>query len=233
MKAALITSVALDASQMKLGERTLAMQSVEGRPWIDHQLVALRNAGISSLTCLIDPGERELAEHLADFEDDMQIEIVAQPCAHAIDALALLHGRLDERFLLLSSDALFPGDVLTDIIDSADYRPTADAIVGVSSFLGERDPLWVELHCHGHVMSIGPEARMSRLIATGITMLAPRTLAEVGFMQALGVRSYSRFLRHLAASSYRMFGERVPRGITLDAIEEPWTRTTGELALAR
>lgn len=207
------------------GERLLAagittpkpLVEVAGKPLVDHVLDAIAAAGIESAACIFnaEPPADAVEAHCCARRGAPRLTIMRRTTPSSMESLFTLAPHLqDERFLLLTVDALFPPAVLRDFLAAADRQPEADAVLALTEHIDDEKPLYAALAADGRITAIGAAAQASRHVTAGFYVFSPRIFAEIEAARAAGFTALRQFLAHLLARGYAIAG--APAGKTLD-----------------
>jgi len=190
---------------------------VAGRPLVDHVLDAVATAGVDEVACIFNaeaPADAVEA-HCRARAGGPRLTIVRRTTPSSMESLFTLAPHLaDERFLLLTVDAVFAPAVLRDFLVAAARHPDADAVLAVTDFIDDEKPLHASLDADGRLTALGADAAGSAWITAGFYVLHPRVFAEIDVARRGGFTALRQFLAHLLARRYRVFG--APMGKTLD-----------------
>lgn len=133
-----VEGIELDAEQARAAAAgTKAMIKV-GRPFLDHVMTELADAGTTRVTLVIGPGHDEMRRYYTELETSrISIDLVVQPeplgTANAV--LAARDAVSDERFVLINSDNFYPAEALralaaTEGAALVGFEPTALTTMG-------------------------------------------------------------------------------------------------------
>ncbi|MBX3028391.1 NTP transferase domain-containing protein [bacterium] len=208
-----------------LGERLAAagidtpkpLVQVAGRALVDRVLDAIAAAGIAEAACIFnaEPASDAVEAHCRARADGPRLTIVRRTTPSSMESLFTLAPLLaDERFLLLTVDAVFAPAVLRAFLDAAAAHADADAVLAVTDFVDDEKPLHAALAPDGRLTALGAAARDSRWITAGFYVFHPRIFAEIAAARGAGFTALRQFLGHLLARGYRLRG--APMGKTLD-----------------
>lgn len=190
---------------------------VAGKPLVDHALDAIAAAGIDDVACIFnaEAGSDAVEAHCRARPAGPRLAIVRRTTPSSMESLFTLAPRLgDERFLLLTVDAVFAPRVLHAFVAAAAQAPDADAVLAITDFVDDEKPLHAALAPDGRITALGADAHGSRWITAGFYVFHPRVFAEVDAARRAGFTALRQFLGHLLARGYRIVG--APIGKTLD-----------------
>jgi len=116
-------AVRLEAAQQvaaAAGQKGMMPMGRDGRPFLDHVLSALADAGAGDVVLVVAPDHARIREHyaasrLSRLAVRFAVQPVATGTAHAVLAVRALVG--DQPFLVLNADNLYPVDVLRSLVD--------------------------------------------------------------------------------------------------------------------
>lgn len=208
-----------------LGERLVAagidtpkpLVVVAGKALVDHVLDAVAAAGIADVACIFnaEPPADAVEAHCRARAGAPRLTIVRRTTPSSMESLFTLAPHLaDERFLLLTVDAVFAPAVLREFLAAATRHADADVVLAVTDFIDDEKPLYAALDDAFRVTAIGPAAAASRWITAGFYVFSPRVFAEIDAARAGGCTALRQFLAHLLARGYRVAA--APMGKTLD-----------------
>jgi len=207
------------------GERLLAagiqtpkpLVDVAGKALVDHVLDAVHGAGIASAACIFnaEPPADAVATHCRARTSGPQLTIVRKTTPSSMESLFTLAPHLrDDRFLLLTVDAVFPPAVLRDFLAAAQRHPAADVVLAVTDHIDDEKPLYTALDGSGRVTALGDAARGSVWITAGFYLFQPRIFVEIDAARAAQFTALRQFLAHLLARGYAVHA--APIGKTVD-----------------
>lgn len=209
-----------------LGERLLAggvtspkpLVEVAGRALVDHVLDAVAAAGIDEAACIFnaEPPADAVEAHCRARAGGPQLTIVRRTTPSSMESLFTLAPHLagDDRFLLLTVDAVFAPAVLRDFLAAAARHADADAVLAVTDFIDDDKPLYAALDAGDRVTALGAAAAGSPLITAGFYVLHSCVLAEIEAARESHFTALRQFLAHVVARGYRVYG--APMGKTVD-----------------
>jgi NDP-sugar pyrophosphorylase family protein len=207
------------------GERLLAagittpkpLVEVAGKALVDHVLDAVAAAGIETAACIFnaEPPADAVTAHCRARCAGPQLRIVRKTTPSSMESLFALAPHLrDDRFLLLTVDAVFPPAVLRDFLAAAEARPDADVVLAVTDHIDDEKPLYTGLAADGRVTALGAAAAHSPWITAGFYVFAPRVFAEIEAARGARFTALRQFLAHLLARGYAV--QAAPIGKTVD-----------------
>jgi NDP-sugar pyrophosphorylase family protein len=217
MKAALIAA--------GLGERLRAagirvpkpLIEVAGKPLIDHVIDAAAAAGIDELVCIFNQEDDAVEHHCRRRSATPRLQIVRRTTPSSMESLFALAPHLgDQRFVLLTVDAVFAPAVLRDFLAAAAQRSAADVVLAVTDFVDDEKPLRIALAPDGRLTALGEQAVGSPLVTAGFYVLHPRVFVEIDAARTARYGALRQYLQHLFAHGYRMDGVRIGKTVDVD-----------------
>ena len=194
---------------------------VGDRPLIDHVLATIEAAGIASVACVINEASAGIEDHCRSHWPQLSFAFVRRTTPNSMESLFTLAPLLeDERFLLLTVDAIYAPATLRTFLHAAAQRRDADAVLGVTTFVDDEKPLWAKLDDAGAVLALGDDARPTPWITAGLYVLSPTVFATSDHARHSGFRALREFLGHLVCSGYRVAAEPVGKCIDVDRVED-------------
>jgi NDP-sugar pyrophosphorylase family protein len=107
----------------------------------------------------------------------------------------------EDRFLLLTVDAIFGPSVLPDFLRTAAEYPDADGVLAVNDFIDDEKPLRVDLDRTARITAIGRDADKSPTITAGFYVLAPSIFAEIESAEGASLSALRQFLSTSGAAT--------------------------------
>ena len=190
---------------------------IAGKPLIDYVLAAVAQAGLAEVACIVNEESRGIEEHCREAWPGLHFEFVRRTTPSSMESVFTLRSLLgDERFVLLTVDAVFTPTALRGFLTAAGTRPNAHGVLAVNGFVDDEKPLWVALDGGGRIRAMGPEAHDSGVVTAGFYVFDPLIFREIAVARARRFSALREFLGHLLASGYRMYGELVPKTVDVD-----------------
>jgi len=204
---------------------------VAGKPLIDYVLAAVAQAGIVEVACIVNEQSRGIEEHCRAAWPGLQFAFVRRTTPSSMESLFTLSPLLsNERFVLLTVDAVFAPAGLREFLAAAAARSDADGVLAVNGFVDDEKPLWVAQDGDGRIRELGPNACNSGVVTAGFYVFDPLVFREIAVARARQFSALRQFLGHLLSSGYRMYGEVVPKTVDVDrpadiAVAEAFVRS--------
>src|SRR5574337_1670473 len=129
-----------------LGERLRAhgitlpkpLVPVAGRPLIDYGLAAVAAAGLRQVACIVNEESPGIEEYCRDRWPQLAFEFIRRTTPSSMESLFRLRPLLaDDRFVLLTVDAVFAPQVLERFLIAAAARADAHAVLALSAFVDD------------------------------------------------------------------------------------------------
>ena len=194
---------------------------VAGRALIDYALGAISAAGLREAACIVNQQSHGIEAHCREHWPELRFDFVRRTTPSSMESLFTLAPLLgDQRFVLLTVDAIFAPSVLREFVAAAAARPDAQAVLAVNSFVDDEKPLWARLATDGRITALGPTAQGSGLVTAGFYVFEPAIFAEVGAARAARFTALRQFLGHLLDRGYRVYGAPVPKTVDVDRPED-------------
>lgn len=194
---------------------------VAGQPLIDYVLGAVSAAGLRQVACIVNEQSDGIEAHCRQRWPDLRFEFVRRTTPSSMESLFTLSPLLtDDRFLLLTTDAVFAASALCNFLAASNSRTDADGVLAVNGFVDDEKPLWVALSSGGRITALGPAARPSGLVTAGFYVFSCTIFREIAVARAASFRALREFLGHLLARGYRLYGEQVSKTVDVDRPED-------------
>jgi len=194
---------------------------VAGQALIDHVLTAVELAGLRDVACIVNEESQGIEEHCRQRWTELQFDFVRRTTPSSMESLFTLSPLLrDERFVLLTVDAVFAPSVLRQFVRAAACRHGAHGVLAVNGFVDDEKPLWAELAPGGRITALGPEAGGSGLVTAGFYVFDPAIFDEIPAARRARFTALRQFLGHLLARDYHLYGKRVPKTVDVDRLQD-------------
>ena len=173
------------------------------------------------MACIFNAEADDVEAHCRRTVTNLHLDILRRTTPSSMESLFALAPYLaEDRFLLLTVDAVFGPSVVPQLLRSATAHPDADGILGLHDFIDDEKPLRLAVDATERVVRLGPDAADSPLITAGLYVFAPRIFSEIAAARAAGLGALREFLGHLVARGYRLYGARLPKTIDVDRPED-------------
>jgi NDP-sugar pyrophosphorylase family protein len=122
---------------------------VAGQAMLGHVLDNFRRSAVGRLSILFNERDESCVHWLADNARDLDLDIVVRTTPSSFASFRIIAGRLaGARSVISTVDAWIPGRGFSDFMTAASRLP-ADAVgLGVSEWVDDEKPLWVDLDEH-------------------------------------------------------------------------------------
>lgn len=169
------------------------MVPVAGVPLCHWVAAALKSAGVTELTVLLNSRGGAARQSLKAAFPDMKWTFLMKDTASSWESFRLVAQTLAQGgpdFLLSTVDCLIPPDEARRFADEA-RRSAAPAVLALTAFVDDENPLWADLDASSAVTALGDAARQKTHVTAGMYYLASVTAAVMPAAQAHGsLRSY-------------------------------------------
>jgi NDP-sugar pyrophosphorylase family protein len=221
VKAALIAAGAGERLRAAGLQMPKPLVAVAGVPLIDRVLDAVAAAGIREVACIFNSAADAVEAHCLRAHTSLTLQVVRRDTPSSMESLFALQPHLtDDRFLLLTVDAVFGPALLPSFLSQAARVDAADGVLGVHEFVDDEKPLRVRLDERRRIVGLGEDAAESPLITAGVYVLSPRIFAEVAAARRASFTALRQFLRHLVRRGYRLYGAPVEKTVDVDRPED-------------
>jgi len=220
MKAALIAAGLGERLRDAGVELPKPLVPIAGKPLLDRVLEAVAAAGIGELACIFNEQADAVEEHCRRAAHGLQLHIVRKSTPSSMESLFSLAPHLDERFLLLTVDAVFGPSVLPDFLRAAAAHPRAAGVLAVTNFVDDEKPLYARLDPRGQITALGAQAAGSATVTAGFYVFEPAIFREMEAARRAGFGALRHFLGHLLDHGYPLAGVGVGKTIDVDRPED-------------
>ncbi|MFQ5692270.1 MAG: NDP-sugar synthase [Nitrospinota bacterium] len=204
---------------------------VGGRPLIEWTLRGLARAGARRIDCIVNERLREVERFLLEGEFGAEVRVLVRTTESSLFSLLALRGRLEEGpFLLSTTDTILPlrdwegfGGAASAIQDRAGEPPGLDALLGVTAFVEDENPLWVEVSGEGLAVSLGAGAEGGGLVTSGVYAFHPSVFADAETVAKNPGARLRHLLVRMADAGRRVGAYRFHRTVDVDRPEDVQT----------
>jgi NDP-sugar pyrophosphorylase family protein len=190
---------------------------IGGEPLVDRVLGAVAAAGIEEIACIFNEDADEVEAHCRRASHGIRMHIVRRTTPRSMESLFTLAPLFtDERFLVLTVDAVFDPATLRDFLTGAARHADAEGVLATTSFVADEKPLRIVVDADGQVTALGHEATRSPLVTAGFYVFHSRIFAEVDRARRLELRALREWLGLLLRRGYRLYGVPVAKTVDVD-----------------
>jgi NDP-sugar pyrophosphorylase family protein len=190
---------------------------IGGRALIDYVLDAVAQAGLSEVACIVNQLSVGIEEHCRRQWSQLRFELIRRTTPSSMESLFTLAPLLaNDRFVLLTVDALMPPALLAAFLSAARAHDDADGVLALTDLVDDEKPLWVQRDDAGRVTALGAPALSSGWITAGFYVFQPRIFDEIAAARAANFSALRQFLGHLVERGYRIYGEQVGKTLDVD-----------------
>ncbi|MFQ5914203.1 MAG: NDP-sugar synthase [Nitrospinota bacterium] len=173
---------------------------VSGVPLIERTVRGLVQAGARSVACIVNENLKAVERFLREGDFGAQVRVLVRTTESSLFSLLALQKFLEEGpFLLSTTDTILPLRDWEGFGEAAPWvqneEEALDALLGVTAFAQDEDPLWVEVDDEGLALSIGPHAKRASLVTSGLYAFRPCVFEDA----ASAAGTPGARLRHLLA----------------------------------
>jgi len=190
-----------------------------GIPIIERTIRAAIDAGASFIACIINAIEHKVFEYLNSKSWPVPFRLIVKTTPSSMESLFNLAPFLDEPFLLLTVDAVYPFETLKEFVNKA-KTTNGDGILAVTKFIDDEKPLWVKLDDKDRIIKIGNEAYPTIYVTAGFYYFSPIIFKLVNEAREKRLKALREFLSLLVKKGYTIYGIPVSKVIDLDHPED-------------
>jgi NDP-sugar pyrophosphorylase family protein len=194
---------------------------VAGIPLVDRVLDAVTAVGIHEVACIFNLDADAVEAHCRRAHPSLTLHVVRRNTPSSMESLFALQPHLnDDRFLLLTVDAVFGPTLLPSLLRQAARLEDADGVLGVHEFVDDEKPLRVKLDGHRRIVGLGDDAAECPTITAGLYVLSSRIFTEIEAARRANFTALRHFLHHLVRQDYRLYGVPVEKTVDVDRPED-------------
>ncbi len=192
---------------------------IDGTPIIERAIISAVNAGAERIACIVNAIEKEVSGYLRSRVWPVPLDLVVKTTPSSMESLFNLAPFLDEPFLLLTVDAVYPPEVLKDFVHKAKLIQ-GDGALAITGFVDDEKPLWVKINEKKRIIKIGEGACPTPYITAGFYYLAPCIFDLINEARERRLKALREFLALLIQREYNIYGIRVSKVIDVDYPED-------------
>jgi NDP-sugar pyrophosphorylase family protein len=194
---------------------------VGGRSLIARIIDTGVNLKVSSIACIVNDLNPEVAGFLRSSHWPVPVEIVVETTPSSMESLFCLAPLLSaESFLLFTVDVVCARQVVTDFLRTARTLTDAKGVLALTRFVDDEKPLRAAVDRSNRIIAMGDAARDSHLVTAGFYHFTPDIFAEIDSARRKKLSALRQFLGHLIAEDYPIYGLPVPKTIDVDFPED-------------
>jgi NDP-sugar pyrophosphorylase family protein len=192
---------------------------IGGQPLIARAIEAAASAGASAAACIVNDLSPALYHYLTSTTWPLPTKVVKKTTDNSLESLTCLAPYLrGEPFLLFTVDAVFRPSALARFLTGA--RCLGNSALGLTRFVDDEKPLYVDIGPDHAVRSVGGDAEASPYVTAGFYYFEPDVLDYLAQAHALGLNSLRLFFRFICEEGYPLSGVRVSKVIDVDHPED-------------
>ncbi|MGA3174273.1 MAG: sugar phosphate nucleotidyltransferase [Syntrophorhabdales bacterium] len=197
------------------------MVPICGEPMIGRLIRVVKEAGISSLCCIINEQSPMTEKYLTTQEWPLDFELVKKTTDNSLESLFTLAPLLKGGpFLLLTVDTVFRPLTLKRFLAGTAALPYAQGVLAVTRFSDDEKPLRVEADRDHRVRRIGHEDEGPGTVTAGFYRFDPSVFDFVEAAWARRLTALRQFLCFLPEVGFRLYAISVAKTIDVDQPED-------------
>jgi NDP-sugar pyrophosphorylase family protein len=200
---------------------------IAGKPLIEHVLANFEAAGIASAAVIFNESERDCESFVRERFGRLVKTVLVKTTRSSLESFrAVLEVAPKGRLLVSTVDAFCPRKDFVRFVARAGERPSHSTVLGVTRFVDDEKPLWVNIAGHGRVSAVGGST--GDAVTAGIYVF-PERVRQLGIPRELG--RLREFLAWLAKSGEPIEALEIGKVVDVDRAED--IAVAEELAAAR
>lgn len=210
---------------------------VAGRTLLERAVDNAVTAGASRVAMIVNAERPEVAAYVRSHRWALPIDLVVRTTPSSMESLfALQPGLGSSPFLLLTVDGIFPDGAVACVVREG-LATGSDGALGVTRFVHDENPLRVAVDrgvdrgndrgdgrvddCgNGRITAIGPDARESEWITSGVYFFSPAIFGDVAAARHRGLGRLREFLQLLVERGLRFTAVETGKAIDVDDLED-------------
>ena len=185
---------------------------VAGVPLIESAIANFLAARIGSLVIIVNEQARACVEHVRSRFPTLEVEFIVKTTRSSLDSFFEVAGHPAPGPMLISTvDALCTAEDFARFAAAAARRPPDVVVLGVTPFVADENPVWVNLDGAGLVNALGGGA--GPFVTAGFYLL-PERLRRM--RRPVGLARLRDFLGWLVARGEPVYAEIIERVVDVD-----------------
>ena len=149
------------------------MVTVAGIPLLERVMGNFQAAGITSLVMIFNDEHRDCERWARARFPHLDLDIIVKTTASSLESFLEVTGHLGSNPALISTvDAWCYEKDFVSFVRAATQYPSDALVLGVTPFVDDERPLWVQLDPTGRVTSLGEKS--GNVVTTGMYLVPPR-----------------------------------------------------------
>ena len=201
-----------------------------GTPMIGRLISLMEAGGASSVNIIVNDAMPEVENYLQNYVPDtkcvLKILSTRTPSSmHSFYELIELMKPAD-KFIVTTVDTIFRGDVFNSYIEYFKNAPDdVDGVMGITSFVDDETPLYVNVDCNNDIISFTDEApeikaTYKTFISAGIYGLCKTSLPILQKSVTEGVSRMRNFQRQLVESGLKLKAFNFGKVVDIDHLSD-------------
>ena len=187
------------------------MVTVGGVPLIRRTIDRFRDAGVSEVVCIINEDSPDLRSYLQSTDLGVRLTLHVESTPSSLHSLVALGEHLDSdnsHFFLSMVDSICDPLELRRFVEVAGtYRGRREGAIGVTTFVDDEKPLWVDLSEESSVITaIGEDATRRTHVTGGLYYFPTGSLVVARELVNRGVSRLRMFQSALVEKGYTIHG---------------------------
>ncbi|MGV8074721.1 MAG: NDP-sugar synthase [Syntrophobacteraceae bacterium] len=208
---------------------------IAGRPLIARIIDASAKLNVSSVACIVNAENLDVANYLLDNRWPVPLELIVKTTPSSMESLfSLAHLLRDEPFILFTVDVIAGFETLADFFEQAKQHSDASGVLALTEFVDDEKPLWAMIDPGNRIIALGDDARESRYVTAGFYCFSPEIFSLMDIARGKKLSALRQFLNLLIEKDFPLYGIPVAKTIDVDFPEdiekaEAFLKEIGEL----
>lgn len=192
-----------------------------GEPLIARTIRAAANAGAASIACIVNDLHPAVSQYLKTVPWPVPLELVIKTTSSSMESLFhLSHLLCEESFLMLTVDAVFAIQTLSEFLAGARAIPEARGVLALTRFVDDEKPLWAKVDKRYQISALGNDAVPTPYVTAGFYYFHPDIFSTIESARSAKLSALRQFLGFLLAKKYPIFGVPISKTIDVDRPED-------------
>jgi NDP-sugar pyrophosphorylase family protein len=195
--------------------------TLAGEPLIARTIRAAATAGADSVACIVNDLYPTVSQYLKTKTWPVPLELVVKTTPSSMESLFhLSHLLSEEPFLMLTADAVFTMNTLTEFLVEARTISDARGALALTRFVDDEKPLWARVDNRYRISALGDDAVPTPYVTAGFYYFHPDIFGIIAAARSGKLSALRQFLNLLLAKGYPLYGVPVSQTIDVDRPED-------------
>lgn len=201
------------------------MVLLDGEPMIGRLIGIFRKAGADSVSVIVNSSNTQTADYLTHNDFGVKINLVVKDTPSSMHSLYQLYLMLEslqqvpDRLIVTTVDTVFRPSEFSSYVKAAALS-TDHAVMGVTPFIDDEKPLYVDVDANGSIQGFYDERRECSYVSAGVYGLTPQALSVLEHSIARGESRMRAYQRALLSANLSVTAFKFGKVVDVDHIQD-------------